>query len=73
MFYLNNGLGRRSTHFAWEVGTHDAVFEGDSNIVSNAVLGYVTPPVTIANVIEGIQQPMEVFRVASRDEARTCS
>lgn len=56
MFFLNSGLGKRSTRFAWEVGTCDAVFEGDSNIVSNVVLGYVTPPVTIANVIEGIQQ-----------------
>ena len=73
MFFLNSGLGRRSTRFAWEVGTCDVVFEGDSNIVSNVILGYITPLVTIANVIEGIQQLMEVFKVASRDGARTCS
>ena len=37
--------------FAWEVGICDAVFENDSKIVSNAVLGNTTPPVAIANFI----------------------
>ena len=35
--------------FAWEVGICDAVFESDSKIVSEAVLGNKTPQITIAN------------------------
>ena len=42
-------------HFAWEVAICDVVFESDSKIVSNAVLGNTTPPIAIANVIMGIQ------------------
>ena len=47
--------------FAWEVGIRDAVFESDSQIVSNAVLGSTTPPITFANVILEIQQQLKVF------------
>ena len=51
--------------FAWEVAIEcDVVFESDSKIVSNAVLGNTTPPIAIANVIMGIQQQLKVFRIA---------
>ena len=36
--------------FVWEVAICDVVFESDSKIVSNAVLGNTTPPIAIANV-----------------------
>lgn len=42
--------------FAWEMGICDVVFESDSKIVSNAVLGNTTPPVATANVILGIHK-----------------
>ena len=40
------------------------MFESDSKMVSNAVLGNTTPPIAIANVIMGIQQQLKVFRIA---------
>ena len=40
------------------------MFESDSKIVSNAVLGNTTPPIAIANVIMGIQQQLKEFRIA---------
>ena len=42
--------------FAWEVVIYDdsdVVFESDSKIASNAVLGNTAPPIAIANVIMG--------------------
>ena len=49
--------------FAWEVGICDTMFESDSKIISGAVLGNTTPPITVANVILGIQQQLQVFRM----------
>lgn len=49
--------------FAWEVRIRDAVFECGSKIVYDAILGYFIPPIAIDNVIVGIRQQMEAFRM----------
>lgn len=49
--------------FAWEVRIRDAVFECDSKIVFDVILGYLIPPIAIDNVIVGIRQQMEAFRI----------
>lgn len=49
--------------FAWEVRIRDAVFECDSKIVFDVILGYLIPPISIDNVIVGIRQQMEAFRI----------
>ena len=49
--------------FAWEVAICDVVFESDSKIVSNAVLGNTTPPIAIASVIMGIQQQLTACHI----------
>ena len=41
----------------------DVVFESDSKIVSNAVLGNTTPPIAIASVIMGIQQQLTACHI----------
>ena len=35
--------------FAWDIGVRDVVFETDSSMVTEALNGSTTPPVTIAN------------------------
>ena len=47
---------------AWDVGVCEVVFESDSKIVCNALLGLSEPPVVIANIIEGIQHYLRDFR-----------
>ena len=47
---------------AWDVGVCEVVFESDSKIVCNALLGLSEPPVAIANIIEGIQHYLRDFR-----------
>ena len=48
--------------FAWDVGIRDAMFECDSKIVVDVVLGSHSPLVNINNVIEGIQLKRQDFR-----------
>ena len=50
--------------FAWAVGIRDAMFECDSKIIVDAVLGSHSPPVNINNVMEGIQLNLQDFRSA---------
>ena len=40
--------------FAWDVGIRDLVFECDSKIVANALLGLRTPIVVVSNILVGV-------------------
>ena len=40
--------------FAWDVGIRDLVFECDSKIVANALLGLRTPIVIVSNILVGV-------------------
>ena len=39
--------------FAWDHGINSAIFEGDSLVVHNSLMGLVTPPASICNLISG--------------------
>ena len=39
--------------FAWDLGISSAIFEGDSMVVYNSLMGSVTPPSSICNLILG--------------------
>ena len=41
--------------FAWDIGVRDVVFETNSSMVTEALNGSTTPPVTIANLIADTQ------------------
>ena len=42
--------------FAWDVGIGDAIFECDSKTVWDAINRLFEPPVTIANIVLGINK-----------------
>lgn len=50
--------------FSWDVGICDAMFECDSKIVVDVVLGSHSPLLNIKSVIEGIQLKLGDFRSA---------
>ena len=49
--------------FTWDVGIQDAHFECDSQLVVDAVVGVTSPQVTIINIIAGICDRLQVFRL----------
>lgn len=48
--------------FAWDVGIRDAIFETDSSVVSDALSGSITPPVSIVDIIVGTLHRLQDFR-----------
>ena len=48
--------------FAWDVGIHDAHFECDLLMVSNAVQEPCCPPVVISNIVSGMCLRIKDFR-----------
>jgi len=56
--------------FAWDVGIRDAIFECDSKIVSNALLGLCSPPVSISNILARVSQKIHDFRLAQVSRVR---
>ena len=40
--------------FAWDVGIIDVIFEGDSKIVFNALMGLGSPLVAVSNILSGV-------------------
>jgi len=40
--------------FAWDMGIKDVIFEGDSKIVWDALLGIGLPLVVVANILTGV-------------------
>ena len=54
-------LGIRVT-FAEDVGLRDAVFEGDSQLVLNAVHGIGEAEVSVLNIIHGVLRKVQCFK-----------
>ena len=48
--------------FAWDVGIRDVIFEGNSKIVSNALMGLGSPPVDVSNILTRVSQRLQGFR-----------
>ena len=49
--------------FAWNVGIRDVIFEGGSKIVFDALMGLGSPPVAVSNILTGVSQRLEGFRL----------
>ena len=47
--------------FAWVVGIREVIFECDSKIVSNALLGLCTPLMIISNILAGVSLRFQDF------------
>jgi len=51
--------------FPWDVGIRDVVFECDSKIVFDTLLGLCTdPPMIVFNILVGIIHKLQNFRLA---------
>ena len=50
--------------FAWDVGIREVIFECDSKIVSDALLGLCTSPMIILNILARVYHQLQDFRVA---------
>ncbi|KAK9994213.1 hypothetical protein SO802_023916 [Lithocarpus litseifolius] len=48
--------------FAWDVGIREAIFKTDSSMVSDAIAGHITPPVSIVDIIAGTLLRLQDFR-----------
>ena len=56
--------------FVWDVGIRDAIFECDSKIVFDALLGLCSPPVSISNILASVSQKLHDFRLAQVSHVR---
>ncbi|XP_075645055.1 uncharacterized protein LOC142616051 [Castanea sativa] len=48
--------------FPWDVGIREAIFETDSSVVSDAIAGSTTPPVSIVDITAGTLLRLRDFR-----------
>ena len=51
-----------AAHFARDIGLQEVIFETDSSIISGALTGSSTAPVTVEDIIRGIQHTLRDFR-----------
>ena len=51
--------------FAWDHGFSSAIFEGDSMVVHNSLIGSITSPASICNLISGSLIQATRFRECS--------
>ena len=51
-----------AAHFARDIGLQEVIFETDSSIISGALTGSSTAPVTVEDIIRGTQHTMRDFR-----------
>ena len=56
--------------FACEVGIREVIFECDSEIVSNALLGLCTPPMIISNIFAEVSLKFQDFQLAQVSHVR---
>ena len=56
--------------FAWDVGIREVIFECDSKIVSDALLGLCTPPIIISNILARVSLKFQDFRLAQVSHIR---
>ena len=52
---------KESILFAWDVSAWDVIFESDSKIVCDVVIGCSEPPFAISTLIEGIRLKLQDF------------
>ena len=50
--------------FDWDVSIREVIFECDSKIVSDALLGLCTSPMIILNILVGVYHQLQDYRVA---------
>ena len=48
--------------FASDVGIRDVIFEGDSKIVFDALMGLGSPPMAVSNILTRASQRLQGFR-----------
>ncbi|XP_075649680.1 uncharacterized protein LOC142620153 [Castanea sativa] len=56
--------------FAWDVGIREAIFETDSSVVSDAIAGSTTPPVSIVDITAGTLLWLRDFRCTQIQHVR---
>lgn len=54
----------------WDVVVQDVLFECDSKLVCDAVIGWNDPPSVIGNITEGIQHKLHDFQQAKVSHVR---
>ena len=45
--------------FAWDVGIRDVIFEGDSKIVFDSLMGLRSPLVVVSTILTGVSQRLQ--------------
>ncbi|KAL0005281.1 hypothetical protein SO802_012842 [Lithocarpus litseifolius] len=56
--------------FAWDVGIREVIFECDSKIISDALLGLCTPPMIISNILARVSLKFQDFGLAQVSHVR---
>lgn len=56
--------------FAWDVGIKEVIFECDSKIVSDALLGLCTPPMIISNILARVSLKFQDFQLVQVSHVR---
>ena len=49
--------------FAWDAGIRDVIFEEDSKIVSDPLMGLGSPPLAVSNILSGVSHWLQGFKL----------